>query len=62
MQFLGDTLETFSTEELDQLAVIALNGRQIKNVVRTAYLLTEDEEKLDYDLIQIVLRLRGMGL
>lgn len=56
-------MDTFSSADLDRLSGIPLNGRQVKNVVRTAYLLTGyEEEKLGYELIQNVLRLRGFGV
>ncbi|KAL2819821.1 P-loop containing nucleoside triphosphate hydrolase protein [Aspergillus granulosus] len=60
-QFLrGTDVETFSSDQLDLLAEVALNGREIKNVVKTAYLLaSEQDRKLGYDLVQTVLRLRG---
>ncbi|KAL2840684.1 P-loop containing nucleoside triphosphate hydrolase protein [Aspergillus pseudoustus] len=63
-QFLsGADVEAFSDDQLDLLAEIALNGRQVKNVVKTAYLLaSEQDRKLGYDLVQTVLRLRGSGL
>ncbi|KAL2847660.1 P-loop containing nucleoside triphosphate hydrolase protein [Aspergillus pseudodeflectus] len=63
-QFLsGIDVESFSSDQLDSLAAITLNGRQIKNVVKTAYLLaSEQDRKLGYDLVQTVLRLRGSGL
>ncbi|KAL3489491.1 P-loop containing nucleoside triphosphate hydrolase protein [Aspergillus germanicus] len=63
-QFLsGADAESFSSDQLDSLAAITLNGRQVKNVVKTAYLLaSEQDRKLGYDLVQTVLRLRGSGL
>ncbi|KAL3446890.1 hypothetical protein BJX65DRAFT_296024 [Aspergillus insuetus] len=63
-QFLsGADAESFSSDQLDSLAAITLNGRQVKNVVKTAYLLaSEQDRKLGYDLVQPVLRLRGSGL
>ncbi|KAL3459417.1 hypothetical protein BJX64DRAFT_201977 [Aspergillus heterothallicus] len=63
-QFLSGTdVEPFSDDQFDLLAEVALNGRQIKNVVKTAYLLaSEQDTKLGYDLVQAVLRLRGSGL
>ncbi|KAL4735138.1 P-loop containing nucleoside triphosphate hydrolase protein [Aspergillus similis] len=48
----------FSDEELDQLAKLELNGRQIKNVVRTAHLLAQEEEcPLNYEHIRMFLDL-----
>ncbi|KAJ0424931.1 P-loop containing nucleoside triphosphate hydrolase protein [Aspergillus carlsbadensis] len=63
-QFLsGPETEPFSSDELDSLAEVTLNGRQIKNVVKTAYLLaSEQDRKLGSDLVHTVLRLRGSGL
>ncbi|KAL4757808.1 ATP-binding protein [Aspergillus foveolatus] len=48
----------FSDEELDQLAKLKLNGRQIKNVVRTAHLLAQEEEcALKYEHVRMFLDL-----
>lgn len=62
-QFLGDAyIGGFSSQELDQMAEVALNGRQIKNVLRTAHLLARKQEaKLAYSHIQMILTLRGSG-
>ena len=62
-QFLGDAyIGGFSSQELDQMAEVALNGRQIKNVLRTAHLLARKQEaKLVYSHIQTILTLRGSG-
>lgn len=44
------------------MAEVALNGRQIKNVLRTAHLLARKQEaKLAYSHIQTILTLRGSG-
>jgi AAA+ superfamily predicted ATPase len=46
-------------EDLKQLATVDLNGRQIKNTVKTARLLAAAEEKsLEVDHIEIVLRIK----
>lgn len=62
-QFLGDAyIGGFSSQELDQMAEVALNGRQIKNVLRTAHLLArKQEEELGYSHVQTILTLRGSG-
>ncbi|EAW12080.1 ATP-binding protein [Aspergillus clavatus NRRL 1] len=60
-QFLTRTAGTanFSGEQLDSLAAVKLNGRQIKNVVKTAHLLSWSQEKpLAYEHVQTVLNLR----
>ena len=60
MQFLGDAyLESFSSQQLDQLAEVELNGRQIKNVLRTAHLLARKQGvQLTYEHVQTILTLR----
>lgn len=60
-QFLGRTTntETLTDEQLDRLAEVELNGRQIKNLVKTAGLLAwSQEQKLGFGYIQTVLGLR----
>ncbi|KAJ5460298.1 uncharacterized protein N7458_001850 [Penicillium daleae] len=57
-QFLGRSPNTtaFSDEELDQLAVPQLNGRQVKNTIKTASLLAWSQQKeLGFQHIQVVL-------
>lgn len=63
VQFLGDAyLDGFSSEDLDQLAEVALNGRQIKNVLRTAHLLAQKQGvQLGYGHVQTILALRDSG-
>ena len=57
-QFLGGD-EGFSSEQLDCLAQVKLNGRQIKNVLKTAHLLArEQEHEIGYDHVRTVLDLR----
>lgn len=52
----------FSSEELDQMAEVALNGRQIKNVLRTARLLARKQEaQLSYGHVKTILTLRDSG-
>lgn len=44
------------------MAEVALNGRQIKNVLRTAHLLARKQEaKLGFSHVQTILTLRGSG-
>ncbi|RJE25045.1 AAA family ATPase [Aspergillus sclerotialis] len=59
-QFLGDAyLEGFSSQQLDQLGEMELNGRQIKNVLRTAHLLARKQGvQLTYGHVQTILNLR----
>jgi hypothetical protein len=60
-QFLTRTAgtEVFSNEQLETLAGVSLNGRQIKNVLKTAHLLAWSQEKpLAYEHVQTVLKLR----
>ena len=47
MYFLGRSTEKglFTEEQLDSLAQIELNGRQIKNILKTAQLLATSKEK-----------------
>ena len=50
----------FSEQELDKLAEVSLNGRQIKNVLKTAQLLAvRKEEALESKHVDIVLKLRA---
>ncbi|OAG07282.1 P-loop containing nucleoside triphosphate hydrolase protein [Paraphaeosphaeria sporulosa] len=61
--FVGQTGSRFEAEELDQLAEVPLNGRQIKNLVKTAQLLAlEDRNSLTKDHIDMVLAIeKGFG-
>jgi hypothetical protein len=53
----------FSDEQLDQLAVPQLNGRQIKNTIKTASLLAWSQQKeLGFQHIQVVLKLRNINV
>ncbi|KAE8140275.1 P-loop containing nucleoside triphosphate hydrolase protein [Aspergillus pseudotamarii] len=57
-QFLGEN-GGFSSEQLNDLAQVKLNGRQIKNILKTAHLLArEQDHDLGYDHIRTVLDLR----
>ncbi|KAJ5297529.1 hypothetical protein N7508_007778 [Penicillium antarcticum] len=63
-QFLGRSANTdaFTDEQLDQVAEVALNGRQIKNVIKTAGLLAWAQEgDLKYDHVKTVLALRDLS-
>ncbi|RAQ66963.1 AAA family ATPase [Aspergillus flavus] len=58
-QFLGAN-GGFSSEQLDYLAQVKLNGRQIKNVLKTAHLLArEQDHEIGYDHVRTVLDLRA---
>ncbi|CAI7596682.1 unnamed protein product [Penicillium pancosmium] len=59
-QFLASgSVEPFSDDELGYVSNLELNGRQIKNVLRTAHLLAQEEQGvLKYEHVRIVLDLR----
>ncbi|PLB53311.1 P-loop containing nucleoside triphosphate hydrolase protein [Aspergillus steynii IBT 23096] len=49
----------FSEDELDQVSSLELNGRQIKNLLKTAHLMAQAEKcQLNYEHVRIVLDLR----
>ncbi|KAJ5664204.1 P-loop containing nucleoside triphosphate hydrolase protein [Penicillium longicatenatum] len=60
-QFITDqNIERFSETELDLMSSLDLNGRQIKNLVRTAHLLAQEEGSgLSYSHVRTVLNLRN---
>lgn len=62
MQFLAaPNVEKFSNEQLDVIAKLELNGRQIKNVLRTAHLLAQQEKtSVGYEDVQTILSLRSV--
>ncbi|KNG83361.1 AAA family ATPase [Aspergillus nomiae NRRL 13137] len=61
-QFLGGS-RGFLSEQLDSLAQVKLNGRQIKNVLKTAHLLAcEQDLDIEYDHVRAVLGLRAANL
>jgi AAA+ superfamily predicted ATPase len=48
----------FGAEELDRLAAVELNGRQIKSAMKTAYLLASgNDEDVQFEHVQSVLRI-----
>jgi SpoVK/Ycf46/Vps4 family AAA+-type ATPase len=50
----------FTEGELDDLAKLELNGRQIKNILKTSQLLaTSKDEPLSFNHVEIVTRLRA---
>lgn len=56
---IGDDKSSLSEDELDELAGVELNGRQIKNVVKTARLLaTHEKTRLAMSHISTVLRIK----
>ena len=60
---MGKERYNVSGEELDELAKLSLNGRQIKNVVKTARLLAMQREGiLGKELINIVLGIGRIGM
>ncbi|KAJ5205938.1 ATPase AAA-type core [Penicillium cf. griseofulvum] len=62
IQFLNRSSnnEAFTDEQLNQVAELQLNGRQIKNVIKTASLLAWSKEReLRYEDLKMVLALRN---
>ncbi|KAF1973128.1 P-loop containing nucleoside triphosphate hydrolase protein [Bimuria novae-zelandiae CBS 107.79] len=58
--FVGQVPSHFKASELDELAKVVLNGRQIKNLVKTAQLLAiEDQKSLSYEHISMVLAIEN---
>ncbi|PYH44104.1 ATP-binding protein [Aspergillus saccharolyticus JOP 1030-1] len=59
-QFIAQSgVEPLAEEDVSQLAKLELNGRQIKNVLRTAHLLAAEENcGLTFHHIQVILHLR----
>lgn len=58
--FVGQVPSDFAASELDELAKVALNGRQIKNMVKTAQLLAiEDQKILNKEHIDMVLSIEN---
>jgi alanine racemase len=52
--------EGFTNAEIDDLATIELNGRQIKNILKTSQLLAmSKDEALAYNHVQVVTKLRA---
>jgi SpoVK/Ycf46/Vps4 family AAA+-type ATPase len=52
--------ENFTEEQIDMLAEIELNGRQIKNILKTAQLLaTSKGMPLSFDHVQVITNLRA---
>ncbi|KAI1056714.1 hypothetical protein LB507_001645 [Fusarium sp. FIESC RH6] len=59
----GDAAHTITDEEIKKLAGLDLNGRQIKNVLKTANLLAcSKEEKVSFKHLRTVLRVEGHSL
>jgi hypothetical protein len=57
--FLGGN-QAFTEEQIDALAQIELNGRQIKNILKTAQLLaTHKNEPLQFKYVQTITKLRA---
>ena len=61
-QFLSRSMnEAVTDEQLDQVAKLQLNGRQIKNVIKTAGLLAcSKEREVRFEDLQTVLALRDL--
>ncbi|KAJ5169461.1 ATPase AAA-type core [Penicillium coprophilum] len=65
IQFLNRSSNTadFTDEQLNQVAELQLNGRQIKNVIKTAGLLAWCKEReLRYEDLEMVLTLRSLRM
>lgn len=61
--FLGAAGDKFSEEQLSSLAQIQLNGRQIKNIVKTSLLLaTSKDNPLGFRDVDVVTSLRAANL
>ncbi|KAA8646528.1 hypothetical protein EYZ11_004832 [Aspergillus tanneri] len=59
-QFLGQSLSHFTEEQLDSMADVELNGRQIKNTLKTANLLAWVQgSNVRYEHVRTVLDLRA---
>lgn len=55
-----DQNENFTDDQIDTLAEIELNGRQIKNIIKTAQLLATSKGKpLSFEHVQIITKLRA---
>jgi len=57
--FLGRSTEKgrFTKEQINTLAQIDLNGRQIKNILKTAqFLATSKEKPLSFEHLQVITR------
>ncbi|KAJ5739865.1 hypothetical protein N7533_012649 [Penicillium manginii] len=62
-QFIGDSgLCQVFDNELEELAKLELNGRRTKNILRTAYLLSQEEDGtgISFDNIKAVLDLQSI--
>lgn len=59
-QFLSRSSETVTDAQINQMAEVPLNGRQIKNAIKTAGLLAWSKEvSLGYEHLETVLSLRN---
>lgn len=53
---MGDNVESFSTEQIEELARWDINGRQIKNAARTAHSLAMSRgQKVSFEHLRITL-------
>jgi SpoVK/Ycf46/Vps4 family AAA+-type ATPase len=60
-QFVGQH-SGFTEDQLDDIATERLNGREIKNVIKTAHLLAlAQESELKYEHVDAVLSLRAFN-
>lgn len=58
--FVSQVPSRFESSELDELAEVALNGRQIKNLVKTAQLLAlEDQKSLTKEHVDMILSIEN---
>ncbi|PLB53426.1 putative AAA family ATPase [Aspergillus steynii IBT 23096] len=61
-QFLGRSTSVFTTEQLDSVAEVELNGRQIKNALKTANLLAWAQGlEMKFEHVKTVLDLRSIA-
>lgn len=60
---MGDIETRLSERDLQHLAKIAVNGRQIKNIIKTAHLLSKQEKApLGMNHVEMVLKVKNRTL
>jgi hypothetical protein len=58
LNLLGPGNHKISKTDLDELAETELNGREIKNLIKTAYVLPSQEQPVEMSHLRIVLNIR----
>jgi SpoVK/Ycf46/Vps4 family AAA+-type ATPase len=58
LNLLGPDNRTINEADLDELSQSELNGREIKNVIKTAYVLPQEEQPVEMDHLRTVLNIR----